>query len=152
MIQTNQTQSSSYTSTSEVQYLEIKSELGTLFRLKFSNAATVLLKVGLSADLLQTALNDLPSLSPDLVTVFEMYPEDNSTIQLFSIEFSSDMGNVELIEEILGQANITISENTTGISSGNKIKLAVGDSFRSKPFTLNLQEVFNLNNMSLNNE
>jgi hypothetical protein len=72
----------------------------------------------------QSALNDLPMLSPNLVTVSESFSMDGVS-KIYAVQFCSDLGDVPDIQEVLGLVNYTITENVKGVASGKKIQLNI---------------------------
>lgn len=78
-----------------------------------------------SAMTIQTALNDLPTISPLSVTV-------SATSSLYIITFPIEMGNVPLLTCISSSTNPpNITEVVQGISSGSKIFFSLDDQFTS---------------------
>ena len=91
----------------------------------FGGSTTNLLTVGIPALYVQSALNDLPVLSPgNLVTVTQAIALDGVSI-IYSVQFSSDLGDVPLITEVLGLVNVTVTEATKGQASGKRIQLNI---------------------------
>ncbi len=73
------------------------------------------------------ALNDIPLLSPNLVSVTLNYSNVNESIttQSYTIVFCSDLGDVSKIEEVNGLVNSNVNEITSGIPSGKKVQLLI---------------------------
>jgi hypothetical protein len=76
---------------------------------------------------MQSALNDLPNLSPNLVTVTQSLASDGFS-NIYTVTFSSDLGDVSDIVEVLGLVNFTLNETVTGSPSGNRIQLQIQNS------------------------
>ena len=64
---------------------------------------------------------------------------DDGISKIYSITFHSDLGNVDLIEEIAGYVNASISEITPGYSNGQNLQLNIENSTTSL-FNLNSTE------------
>jgi hypothetical protein len=76
---------------------------------------------------MQSALNDIPTLSPDLVTVTQSLANDGFSI-LYTVKFSPDLGNVSAIHEVLGLVNFTLNVMVNGSPTGKRIQLEIGNS------------------------
>jgi hypothetical protein len=72
----------------------------------------------------QKALNDLPSLSNQLVKVTQN-TSDNVDSKLFTIEFPSIFGDVSAISEVSGNVLFTSSELVKGAPSGSGFQLLI---------------------------
>jgi len=83
-----------------------------------------LIKVGAPAQYVEDALNNLPILAPNLVSVNESLANDNVSL-IYSIQFSSSLGDVPDIEERLGLVNFTQNETVKGQPSGSQIQLNI---------------------------
>lgn len=94
-----------------------------------------MLSTGASASEVENALNDLPTLGPNMVTVSESLASDGVST-LYSVSFSSDLGNVDSIEEVFGLVNFTINETISGSASENKFQLNIGN-LKTKLFSIN---------------
>ena len=90
---------------------------------------------GASASEIEKALNDLPTLGPNQVTVTDSLADDGVS-QIYSVSFSSDLGNVDYIEEVFGLVNFTINETISGSPSENKFQLNIGN-FKTNLFSAN---------------
>jgi hypothetical protein len=155
------------TGKSEVQKLLVKGLIGTRFMLDFGGVTTciyklkyylkfilysyiffnlkALLSVGVSAADMQTALNDLPNLSPNLVTVTQSLDSDGYSI-IYTVTFSSDLGDVPNILEVLGLVNFTLTEAVTGSPSGNRIQLQIQNS-KTNLFTVSNKQSVRINSL-----
>ena len=102
-----------------------------------------LLSVGISAADMQTALTDLPNLSPNLVTVSQSLDIDGYSI-IYTVTFSSDLGDVPNILEVLGLVNFTLNEAVTGSPSGNRIQLQIQNS-KTNLFTVSNKQSVRIN-------
>ena len=93
------------------------------------------------------ALNDIPLLSPNLVSVTLNYSNVNESIttQSYTVVFCSDLGDVSNIEEVNGLVNSNVNEITSGIPSGKRVQLLI-DSVATNLFDYtNTSDVYNLN-------
>ena len=121
----------------------------------------VLLRSNASALEIENALNDIPYLQPNMVTVSEEYLYDliresmnetmNETLdgttdtpmssymnvstgRKISVIFSADLGDVNSLE-VLGNISARFNEERVGISTGNKYQVTL-DGMRSTRFDL----------------
>lgn len=78
----------------------------------------------ISALNLQNALNDLPSLGLNLVSVFPVSSNDPN-VKIFRVTFSSDLGDVPNLEEKSGNLFMEVEEETKGVSSGENVQLNI---------------------------
>lgn len=97
---------------------------------------------GASAADLQMALNDLPTLSPNLVAVSERLHTDRVS-KIYTVTFSAYLGNVELIQETLGLVTLTASEIQAGSPSGAKFQINILNQ------TSNLFDLANSNSVNI---
>lgn len=77
-----------------------------------------------SALSLQNALNDLPTLSPSLVTVSPV-SSGSQNVKMFRITFSPDLGDVPALEEKSGNLIMQVEEEVKGIASGKNVQITV---------------------------
>ncbi|CAF3954248.1 unnamed protein product [Rotaria sp. Silwood2] len=104
--------------TSEVQSLQVDS---SIFQIGFRGVYTAILTGRPTAMIVQTALNDLPSIFPLSVSVL-------ATSTLYFITFPIEMGDVPLLTCISSSSNIpNITEIIQGISSGSKLFFSLDD-------------------------
>ena len=82
------------------------------------------INLGASALIVQNALNDLPNLSPNLVTVTQSIHTDGTSI-IYSVQFNAYLGKLQLIKEISGNVNASITRKQIGISNGNQLQLVI---------------------------
>ena len=94
---------------------------------------------------METALNDLPNLSPNLVTVTQNLDSDGYSI-IYTVTFSSDLGDVPNILEVLGLVNFTLNETVTGSPSGNRIQLQIQNS-KTNLFTVSNKQSVRINSL-----
>lgn len=73
---------------------------------------------------LQNALNDLPSLGPNLVSVSPVSSND-PMVKIFLVTFSADLGDVPNLEEKSGNLIMLVDEETKGIASGQNVQITV---------------------------
>lgn len=85
---------------------------------------TAKLAIGSAAKDVQTALNDLPNLSPNLVNVSQSIANDGVSV-IYNVTFSADLGDVDLIREVSGNVNATIAEVIAGSATGARIQLKI---------------------------
>ncbi|CAF0819146.1 unnamed protein product [Rotaria sp. Silwood1] len=98
--------------TSEVQSLQVDS---STFQIGFRGVYTSIQTGQPTAATIQTALNDLPTISPLTVSV-------SATSTLYLITFPAEMGNVPLLTCISTSSNTpNITEVVQGVASGSKI-------------------------------
>lgn len=64
----------------------------------------------------------MPNLGPNSVSVTI---QDNS---VYSIQFSADLGDVSLLEEITQNVNFTVNETLKGVPSGKQFQLNIQNS------------------------
>ncbi len=128
-----QPNSSTVNSLGELQSLTMN-QTGSKFILEFMGAYTALLKYGVRASELQDALNDLPTLQPNLVKVTERFGQ--GTLKNYTIEFSADLGNVSNIREVLGKANAQVVKLREGKFTGLKTYMFL-DGVATNLFALN---------------
>ncbi|CAF3637436.1 unnamed protein product [Rotaria sp. Silwood1] len=103
---------SSSNGTSEVQSLQVDS---STFQIGFRGVYTSIQTGRPTASAIQTALNDLPTISPLTVSV-------TATSTLYLITFPAEMGNVPLLTCISTSSNTPIIiEVVQGVDSGSKI-------------------------------
>ena len=137
---------------SEVQKLTLNSSMKMPYVLSFDGVNTIELDFETAAIDLQKALNDLPTLAPNLVTVAPVSSNDE-TIKIFRVTFSVDLGDVPDLVETSGNVIMEVLEETTGVASGSKVQLGIEDKFTplfdlrdndaSVKFALNLRLNFN---------
>ena len=84
------------------------------------------MNAGASASDVENALNDLPTLSPSLVRVTESLSDDNIN-KIYTVTFSSDLGDVDFLSEVFGVVNFTINEVQAGIASENQFQLNINN-------------------------
>ena len=125
---------------SEIQTVQIKSINGAQYALGFDQVETYTLNFEATALDVQKALNDLPTLSPNLVTVTQSSSPDDIT-RIFLVQFSSSLGDVPLLEETLKNVEFTAEETIKGSPSGSKVQLMI----QNKPTPL-----FDLRDTDLN--
>ena len=86
-----------------------------------------MIPVGALAVQLQVALNDLPILSPNLVTSVESTLADDGVSLIYFVQFSADMGEVPELQEISGNVNCTITIYAQASLSGTKTSLVINN-------------------------
>jgi len=91
---------------------------------KLNSLSLAWINMGSSALIVQYALNDLPNLSPNLVTVTHSLFSDGVSL-IYSVQFNSYLGQVQLIEEISGNVNATITRKQSGQSNGKQLQLVI---------------------------
>lgn len=79
---------------------------------------------GATADQIQTYLNDLPNLSPNLVSVSEVITSDKSS-KTYTVKFAEDLGDVDMIKEVYGKVTLTVTETTKGKASGKRVQAII---------------------------
>ena len=92
-----------------------------------------MLEAGATADQLKNALNDMPTLKPDLVK--DVTREDVTGGHKYVIEFSPNLASISLLEETAGQVSSTIVKESDATISGEKSQL-VFDNVPSELFDL----------------
>jgi len=117
----------------EVQSLTMN-QTRSKFMLEFMGAYTALLSYGASASVIEKALNDLPTLQPDLVKVTQIFGP--GVLKNYTIEFSADLGNVSNIREVMGQANAEVVKLRQGNFTGLKTYMIL-DGVTTDMFSLN---------------
>ena len=87
------------------------------FQLSLYGARSILIDFGASAQSVQDALNDMPLLQPNRVSVEETLAEDGVS-KMYLIKFDVALGQVPAIDEVLGYVNATITQvNSTSLMS-----------------------------------
>ncbi|RMZ99473.1 hypothetical protein BpHYR1_037334, partial [Brachionus plicatilis] len=110
---------------SEVQKITLNSSFSVPYVLSFENVETILFNFETTTALyLQNALNDLPSLGPNLVSVSPVSSND-PIVKIFLVTFSADLGDVPNLEEKSGNLIMLVDEETKGIASGQNVQITV---------------------------
>jgi hypothetical protein len=133
--------------TAEIQNVKILSPNSNDFVLNFDGANTsilILFKIieynnnyylfskvamafGSSASIVQKALNDLPTLETDVVTVSSQGTADGGI--LYTITFTPSRGDVPAINETSGNVVATVTETVKGVASQLKFQLSVNNAW-----------------------
>lgn len=82
--------------------------------------------MGATGSDVQKALNDIPTLSPNLVTVTDSLYSDGVS-KVYTVTFDKDLGNVDLIRESLGLVSLTATEKQSGSPTGAKFQLKIAN-------------------------
>ncbi|RMZ95338.1 fibrocystin-L-like isoform X1 [Brachionus plicatilis] len=115
----------SKTGAAEVQKITLNSSFNVPYILSFENVETVLFDFETTSALnIQNALNDLPSLGSNLVSVSQV-SSSSPNIKIFRVTFSADLGNVPDLEEKSGNLVMEVEEETRGVASGSNVQLTV---------------------------
>lgn len=100
------------------------------------NLKTGIIKATASAKEIQDALNDIPYLNQNLVTVSENidFDSNETLIRNFTIEFPASLGDVSELE-VIGNVSWSIKEITKGVSTNAIVQVSI-EGRNSAPFDL----------------
>ncbi|CAF0814130.1 unnamed protein product, partial [Brachionus calyciflorus] len=115
------------TGVSEIQKITLNSSIpNAQYILSFRGVETIPIEFDSTSLIVQNALNDLPSISPNLVTVNSV-SSDDANLKIYRVTFPSDLGDVPDLIETTGHVALDVNEETKGVSSGAKVQLNIED-------------------------
>ncbi|CAF0756351.1 unnamed protein product [Brachionus calyciflorus] len=109
----------------EIQEITLNSSSKSPFVLSFDGAHTTPLDFDSNELIIQSALNDLPTLGPNSVTVAIDASTTDTNLKIFTVTFSSSYGDVPLIESGIDYDSLSVVEVQSGIPNGINVQLTI---------------------------